>query len=537
MTSTPAPAPAQPSPDKSDSRFSLLLLVIVVGVFIGARLWQLTSSCLWFDEIFGIHAARYDWKPMFQFVAADLIHPPIFYALLKIWIAIGGESLLWLRLLSVLLSVAAIVPIVLLCRSLKLNSWLTNLALALLAVNGYLIKYAQEVRMYSLLLLLTCTSLWLFVRFTDSASRVRRVLPSLLFVNVLLVYSHYYGWVVVIVELLFLLLWRRERVIKFLLTILIAVASYIPWLYLITISREPGRGLAQNIGWVPRPGLGDLVQFFSMLNTPFFFRQSSASSRFDIWGICLSLIVFGVPLAILIRRTIRERRREARDNWTLLGFVILPIALAFILSWVLPHSVWGTRHLIVTTVPYAVLAAIALTELRLAWLRTSCLALLGFWVVLNGAITLVKRPPNLTWCTWEPLAQELVKAEASNSQLIDVYAFEDLVAYHVWFAFANAKRDAHSQQFRVHVVKGVPGLREDPAYFLPRRFYEIETHDGATLRGESVWLAFRDSQWNTAQPPLSIIAAQGFETGRVFELRAQGQQSFLVELRRKGQTQ
>jgi len=30
-----------------------------------------------------------------------------------------------------------------------------------------------------------------------------------------------------------------------------------------------------------------------------------------------------------------------------------------------------------------------------------------------------------------------------------------------------------------------------------------------------------------------LIAAQGFETGRVFELRAQGQQSFLVELRRK----
>ena len=536
MTSPPAPAAARPSPDKS-ARFSLLLLIVVVGLFIGARLWQLTTSCLWFDEIFGIHAARYDWKPMLQFVAADLIHPPLFYALLKVWIAIGGESLLWLRLLSVLLSVAAIVPIVLLCRSLKLNSWQTNLVIALLAVNGYLIKYAQEVRMYSLLFLLTCTSLWLFVRFTGAASKVRGVLPSLLFVNVLLVYSHYYGWVVVFVELLFLLIWRRARVFKFLLTILIAIASYIPWLYLITVSREPGRGLAQNIGWVPRPGLGDVAQFFSMLNTPFFFRQSSAGSRFDIWSICLSLIISGVPLVILIRRKIREQRSEAREIWTLVGLVILPIALVFILSWVLPHSVWGTRHLIVTAVPYAILAAIALTELRLAWLRSSCLALLGFWVVLNGTITLVKRPPNLTWCTWEPLAQVPLEAEISDNQQIDVYAFEDLVAYHVWFAFSNAKRDAHSQQFRVHVVKGVPGLREDPAYFLPRRFYEIEIHDGLTLRGESVWLAFRDSQWNTAQPPLSMIAAQGFETGRVFGLRAQGQQSFLVELRRKGQTQ
>ncbi len=537
MTSTPAPASARPSPDESASRFSPLLFVVVVGLFIAARVWRLTASCLWFDEIFGIHAARYDWKQMFQFVAADLIHPPLFYALLKIWIAIGGESLLWLRMLPVLLSVAAIVPIVLLCRSLKLNSWQTNLALALLAVNGYLIKYAQEVRMYSLLFLLTCTSLWLFVKFTDSASRVGRVLPPLLLVNVLMVYSHYYGWVVVIVELLFLLLWRRERVVKFLLTILVAIVGYLPWFYLMTISREPGRGLAQNIGWITRPGLGDVAQFFSMLNTPLFFRQSSAGSLFDIWGISLSLTVFGVPLAILIRRTIKEKPTEAREIWTLLGFVILPMALVFILSWVLPHSVWGTRHLIVTAAPYAILAAIALTELRLAWLRTACLVLLGCWVVLNGAVTLVKRPPNLTWCTWEPLAQVLVRADTHPSEPIEVYAFEDLVAYHLWFAFANAKREGHQQQFRVHVVKGVPGLREDPAYFLPRRFYEVETHDGATLRGDSVWLAFRDSQWNTSRPPLSMIAAQGFETGRVFELRAQGQQSFLVELRRKVQTQ
>ncbi len=127
--------------------------------------------------------------------------------------------------------------------------------------------------------------------------------------------------------------------------------------------------------------------------------------------------------------------------------------------------------------------------------------------------------------------------ETNTSQPIEVYAFEDLVAYHLWFAFANAKREGHSEQFKVHIVKGVPGLQEDPAYFLPRRFYEIETQDGATLRGDSIWLAFRDSQWNPTRPPLNLIGAQGFETGRVFELRAQGQQSFLVELRRKGQTQ
>ena len=537
MTSSPAPGAARTSPEQSDSRSSQLLLFLVVALFVAARIWQLTTSCLWFDEIFGIHAARYDWKQMFRFVAADLIHPPLFYALLKIWIAIGGESLLWLRLLPALLSIAAIVPIVLLCRALKLNWWQTNFALALLAVNGFLIKYAQEIRMYSLLFLLTCTSLWLFVRFTDQASRLRRFLPALLLVNLLLVYSHYSGWVVVFVELLFMLVWRRERFVKFLLTVLALVLSYLPWLYLLTLSKEPGRGLAQNIGWVTRPGFSDVVEFFSMLNTPFFFRQSSANPLTDIWGIVLSLILFGVPLAILIWRALKGQGIAEREIRILLGFVILPIALVFGLSWVLPHSVWGTRHLIVTAAPYAILAGLAVTGLRITWLRTTCLVLLTFWVGLNGVVTLWKRPPNFTWCTWEPLARQVVSAETNGGKSIDVYAFEDLVAYHLWFAFANAKRDGHSEQYKVHVVKGVPGLQEDPAYFLPRRFYEIETQDGAILRGDSIWLAFRDSQWSPTRPPLSLIEAKGFEPGRVFALRAQGQQSFLVELRRKGQTQ
>ena len=47
-----------------------------------------------------------------------------------------------------------------------------NLALLLLAVNGYLIKYAQEVRMYSLLFFLSLCSLWLFFRFFNRGDAV-----------------------------------------------------------------------------------------------------------------------------------------------------------------------------------------------------------------------------------------------------------------------------------------------------------------------------------------------------------------------------
>jgi hypothetical protein len=131
----------------------------------------------------------------------------------------------------------------------------------------------------------------------------------------------------------------------------------------------------------------------------------------------------------------------------------------------------------------------------------------------------------------------MMKSEVDGTGEVQIYAFEDLVAYHLWFALDTAQRQRVADRFKVHVVKGVPGLLEDPAYFLPRRFHEVESQDGAAIKGESVWIAFRDSAWSPRRPPLSLIEAQGYETGRVFELPAQGQRAFIVELVRKGQTQ
>ena len=392
--------------------------------------------------------------------------------------------------------------------------------------------------MYSLLFLLTCLSLWLFVKYINARTRANTLLLALAALNLLLVYSHYYGWLVVIVELLTLLFWWRNKAAKFVLTIVVLVLSYLPWLYLITISKEPGRGLAQNIGWVARPGPGDLAQFFSMLNTPFFFRQSSASSISDIWGFSLSLIVFGLPLGLLLRRTLKSSNdTEKKVVWWLISFAFVPVVFAFLLSWVMPHSIWGTRHLIIAAAPYAVLASLALYRAHPAWIRTACLVLLGCWVLLNGSVFLLKRPTSFIWCTWEPLAQQMMKVEADDARVVQVYAYEDLVAYHLWFAMDTARRQGSAGNFKINVVKGIPGLREDPAYFLPRRFYEIETHDGATLNGDAIWIAFRDSEWNMRRPPLSLLGQQGYETGKVFELSAQGQKAFMVELRRKGPTQ
>jgi hypothetical protein len=565
-----------------------LLAALPACLYVAARLWRLTASCLWFDEIFSVHAARHTWGGLWRFAAADLIHPPLFYALLKVWVSIGGESLLWLRLFPALTSIAALVPLLLLARELRLGAQGTTLALALVASNGYLIKYAQELRMYSLLLLLTPTSLWLFTKLLNDERASRRLLFALFVADLLLVYTHYYGWLVVACEAALLLYADRRRLRSFAFACAALLLCFAPWAFACARASRGGGGLAQNVGWIERPGARDIAQLYALLNEPFYFRQSSAEPPYARGGALLGLLILGVPVLLLLLKSWRRRHEAAREEpaaeddareegageqiehedtrvenasgttgesasgttderasvarervgpLTLLAFFTLaPVALAFAASRVLPYSVWGTRHLIVVAAPYALLCGAALARTRPAWLKASALILLSCWLITVGALTLVRREGAYVWCAWGDLAASAarddannIKAESNNSEgegsTVNVYAFEDLVAYHLWFAL-NA--DARAQRFRVVSLKGLRGVAEDPAYFLPRDFTDVTTAPADALEGRSFWAAFRDTTWDESRPPLDFITSRGYRPARVYESNAQGQRAFLV---------
>ncbi|MEK6279236.1 MAG: hypothetical protein AABN95_02680 [Acidobacteriota bacterium] len=512
-------------------RSSLLWFAAIVALFAGTRLWRLTASCLWFDEIFSVHAARHKWVELFYFVAADIIHPPLFYALLKAWISLGGESLGWLRSLPALIGIASIVPFTLLCRELKLKPGEVNLALLLLAVNGYLIKYAQEVRMYSLLFFLSVCSLWLFFRYFNRAEGERKRLIALFAINLLLVYTHYAGWLLVALEVVALVVWQRRSLLRFLSTVGLLIAAYLPWIYeVVKVARSgaAGQGIGENIGWVTRPGVFDLVQYLVLLNRPFLFVQSSAQAGYNLVIAVLVFLLFGLPLLAFLWNTFGRSKTDYKN--TTLGalsvFFLAPVVLAFLLSWLSPYSVWGTRHLMIAAGPYAILAALALKSLRPHWIRITALSVIGCWLLLSAAVFMFSRPTNFIWCRWEQLADQMAAAESNTAEPVHVYAYEDLVAYHLWFAL-NSKSNP---RFKVGVVKGVDGVPEDPAYFLPRAFADISVQRNHVLSGNNIWVAFRSNRWDEARPPLNLIRSSGFQLGRVFTVKAQGQQAFLVQL-------
>ncbi|MEO7672886.1 MAG: glycosyltransferase family 39 protein, partial [Pyrinomonadaceae bacterium] len=226
------------------------LIFALIGVcYILFRVWGMADSCLWFDEIFSVHAAEHPWDTTISFVAKDIIHPPLFYLALKCWISVGGESLFWLRLLPLTFSVLALFPFWMICKETKLKPPAVIVALSLFTVSGSLIKYAQEVRMYGLLLCISLFSIWLFSRFYFRGKNFW----LLTVVNILLVYTHYFGWLVVIAEVAAILIAQRIKILRTLLMFGVVLSAFVPWVFAVFRFAESGPGIEQNLGWIGRP--------------------------------------------------------------------------------------------------------------------------------------------------------------------------------------------------------------------------------------------------------------------------------------------
>jgi uncharacterized membrane protein len=499
-------------------KFKWLGIILVVWLYVGFRLLNLTASCLWFDEIFSVHAAQHSWNEILGFVAQDLIHPPLFYILLKFWMMIGGESLLWLRLFPVAAACAALVPLILLCRELKFSTIETISVILLLAVNGSLIKYAQEVRMYSLLFCLSIFSIWLFMRWLkrDTIS----LLPLFL-VNLALIYTHYFGWLILLAELA-IVLWLNKDRRKWMMLAPLWALSFLPWTYAVFTAYKQNAGsagLEQNLNWADKPGLAQLLQFIAVLHQPFYFQQSSVDASFSFPAIPILIVCSILVICLFI-----FEKDERREITILMLFAVAPLVIAFIVSWITPFSVWGTRHLIVIFVPYLLLAVMGIKYITPRSAQYACYSIFLIAAVPALVLFTVRQQPLYSWCGWNRLAEEVKDSDAGK-----VYVFEDAVAYEFWFA---AQREAEGK-LNVVLIEDDPDIPEDKAYFLPRGFDGIQKVNEDSISGDKFWIAARNI-WDEQDHPLwQKLKAKGYKLGPALRLRTKDAFDFMVPVEKE----
>jgi uncharacterized membrane protein len=461
----------------------------------------LTQFNLGRDELFSLETARLGWRALVGAVVADVVHPPLFYLLLKLWLIAGGEHLRWLKLFPALTALMAVVPLLLLCRELRVGAFATNLALALAAVNGYLVAYAHELRMYSLLLLFTLCALWLFVRFWNRAPLTKLELLALFAAHLLLVYTQYYGWLVVGVELLFVLGWRREKARTFALLVLSLVLSFAPWVIAVAHALSTRTvDLDTQLSWHYRPDVAALAAYYALLNGPYAFPHSTT----------LGLLIFGLIIGWAcwtVHHSDRAEDRSARRGlYFLLALATLPVAVAFIASRWSAQSIWHTRYLIISAVPYLLLVAVATARLRPRWLRSALLLFIVTWAALSGFNEMRRADTHIAW---DVLAHELSAAETARAQPIKVYMLDDFPRYPMRF-YLHAAGDERFEFVRVNAA------------------------DVPTLADEHFWLIYDEgTSPRGAQSPPEVMRGRGLQVGAGFTSGPRGHRYILVPVSHK----
>jgi cellulose synthase/poly-beta-1,6-N-acetylglucosamine synthase-like glycosyltransferase/4-amino-4-deoxy-L-arabinose transferase-like glycosyltransferase len=237
-----------------------LALGVVVGVAAVLRLYGLGDVSPWVDELYTV-AVRGDRPPLELLLHPRDPHPPLYYLLVHGWMGVVGDSVVAVRLLSVLSSLAAVVAVYLL--GTELFDDRTGLFGALLlAVSAFHVHFGRFARMYALFTLLTAFSWYWFVRLRDGT---RRSQVGYVLVTAALVYTHVYALFVVAAQSVFYALsevdagvprhrWMRMQAALGLLSL--------PWLLAFA-----GRVLdillgtaGGNIEWIPEPSTALLTQ-------------------------------------------------------------------------------------------------------------------------------------------------------------------------------------------------------------------------------------------------------------------------------------
>jgi uncharacterized membrane protein len=472
-------------------KISLISLAIILGVAFRANM--LGAECLWFDEIFSVHAATQPWDNFLSFIALDLIHPPLFYFALRGWVALGGDSPEWLRTLPLITWLIALIPFSLLARELKFNFNSYLFSSCYLIFSGSILKYSIEVRMYSLMLCLSLFSAWIFTRYLNRGGGI----VALVAINSALVYTHYFGWFVISAELLIAVFLNRERLKSALVMAGVTFALFLPWIITVWNASNSGEGLQQNIGWMSRPGLVEIIKYILNLVEPFYF-QTTTAEPLSVWWITMPLlmVVFaGSAIAILGKEV-----KESRPILILAILAIVPMMIAFAVSWVSPYSIWGTRHLIVAFAPaYLLIGTVIFGHSNIIFRRVMG----GMFLVIFAAaafVSLARERPAAAWCQVSLLSRDLYGGQTP------VYTVEDLVSYQIWFDSRNEK-----ERRPVNKLVGIDEVKEDTAYFLPRGFSDVRTVEISSLDEQTFWFIVRGKVLSETEQPIRNLKVKGYQ--------------------------
>ncbi len=324
---------------------------------------------LWYDEVLTLEFISGDWGESIAAIRWDLVHPPLYYLVLKAWFQIAGSTEFSGRLLNLIFS-AGCLPVIFQIgkqQSLRgLNLWLP---VAFFIFNPFVAFYSNQLRMYCLLVLLSSLCVLLFFRIMNKTNPHRAELGMLLFFQTAMVYSQYIGVFLILAMFIICLVYYRQHLLKYSMMALATFLLLLPWvLYLIPVYLKK-EGLHDNLGWINVPTASSLINLWQSFNG----WGPSEGMRQMFMAFVFFLCCFSI---IQLRKTSRHYLVEN------ILMVVIPVFVVFAVSQFFPVAIFGPRYFFIVIISYFMVISQALTFVP-GRIRGGLIAVVAGWILLS----------------------------------------------------------------------------------------------------------------------------------------------------------
>lgn len=328
------------------------MIWIILIIALSVRLISLNQS-LWLDEAINILAARnFDFIYFItRYPIADF-HPPGYFALLWVWIRIFGSSEIASRSLSILFSIGTVWLTYLIGRKL-FNKNVGLLGALFLSLAPLFIYYSQEARMYSLAAFAVTLSTYFFVSFfnKEKNSQIGYILST-----ALIFYSDYVAYFVLPAQILYVLIYKRLFIKKYLITLGGAVALLIPWLVIFPEQLSNGQQTAGVLtGWRNVVGGASFKEGALLIIKTLIGRITFENKIF--YFVFVSLVA--LPFVTAFKKALQKINPNTA---LILVWLSLPPVIAFLLSFYIP--VFTYFRFIFILPAFYLLAATGISQLK-----------------------------------------------------------------------------------------------------------------------------------------------------------------------------
>ncbi|MEB0039262.1 MULTISPECIES: glycosyltransferase family 39 protein [unclassified Pseudomonas] len=336
-----------------------LWLVPILALAAIARFYGLTQTAIWCDEGSSLLMSQYS-PALTWFHSAHDVHPPLYYLLLHAWMNVFGNGIFSIRAMSALPGIATVGLAVWLMRLIT-TPRAAVLGGVLLALMPIVVRYSQEVRMYSLMGFWLMGATVALVYWVKNPSR-KRYLAIYALLMTASFYTHYFTCLCVLAHWFYLLMLRCKSEDKLKLitrpawwvTNVAIIVLYAPWIPSLVgqLTHLDQLRVGGDVGWIPPITLDSLPSAIWQFLT--------LKDGGDVWFPLYLLMPLAIA-TIAVMVVVRDRS-DYRFNGLLVAYTFLPLLVIFAVSFVTPLLV--ERYLMFAAIGLPLVLAVAIDQLE-----------------------------------------------------------------------------------------------------------------------------------------------------------------------------